>query len=172
MSNSTINLPSFIDTGVCFCALEASRGSLDNGNQLWRCLGNATADIVSGSSGKWFRTQQSESSLAGLGNEPQDWAGYPPDLSTTYVLIQGGLGNLDYVPLSQSNAGTLSSADAKCTGRIDTRSSGVYYSQGPAAAMAASAGQTGSSSVNGSRRDNVMLFSLLLSMLIATCFAA
>ena len=159
MSNSTTTLPSYIDTAGCLCALEASRGSLDNGNQLWRCLGNVTADITIGSSGKWFPTQQSESSLAGLGNEPQDWAGYPPDLSTVYVLVQGGLGNLDYVPLAQASPGTLSPQDAKCTGKNNTRASGIYYTQGAAAAASPSATTSGGMT---SRKVNVALRTFLL----------
>lgn len=169
MSNSTTSLPSFIDTGACLCALEASRGSLDNGNQLWRCISNVTTDITFGSSGKWFHTEQSESSLAGLGNEPQDWAGYPPDLSTTYVLIQGGLGNLVYVPLAQANAGTLAPADTKCTGKNDTRASGIYYTQGAAAATNPSS-QTGASGASERIRGNVICLGLLL--LLTVIFSA
>lgn len=165
MSNFTTALPSFIDTASCLCALEASRGSLDNGNQLWRCLGNATADITLGSSGKWFRTEQNESSLAGLGDEPQDWAGYPPGLSTTYVLIQGGLGNLDYVPLAQASSGTLAPTDMKCTGKNNTRASGVYYSQGAAAAISQSS-QTGESSVGERRQRDATFLGLLLLLTI------
>ena len=154
-------LPSYIDTAGCLCALEASRGSLDNGNQLWRCLGNVTNDITFGSSGKWFPTQQSESSLAGLGEEPQDWAGYPPDLSTTYVLVQGGLGNLDYVPLAQANPGTLSPQDAKCTGKNNTRASGVYYTQGAAAAADPSGTPSGTMPRRGINLALLCIFLLL-----------
>ena len=165
MSNSTTTLPSYIDTAGCLCALEASRGSLDNGNQLWRCLGNVTADITIGSSGKWFPTQQSESSLAGLGDEPQDWAGYPPNLSTPYVLIQGGLGNLNYVPLAQANPGTLSPQDAKCTGKNNTRASGVFYTQGAAAAASSYAPSSGSST---SKKKNLGLLGCFLLLAVAS----
>lgn len=167
MSSDT-TVPSYVDNAACLCALQPSRAALDNSNELWRCIGNVTADATSGSTGKWYRTQAQGSTLAGLGNQPQNWAGYPPDLRATYVLIQDGEGNLAYQTLGSGNQHQLTPVDARCSGKNDTHASTTYYTSGAAAVASRSTTQaTATASTGLGLKKQVFVLVLFLSPLVS-----
>lgn len=119
--------PDFIDQEGCRCALQTSirydPSSQKDGTEAWRCLGNINEDIYTGNSGKWF-LPSSTSSSADL-SEPETWAGNPPDLSQTYVVMDSTPTAYDYY--NSSDPSQLSSIDLDCTGQNNTSRSQQYY---------------------------------------------
>lgn len=134
MSHSTpssTNVPSFIDTAACLCGLLNQKSSLPvNGEQIemWRCIGDASANINSGGNGKWYNTSLPSQELSGI-NKPQNWGDNPPDLSQAYVLEDHN-GMALYAKLGSGGSPDLIGKDVGCTGKNDTMASTMYYAKG------------------------------------------
>lgn len=136
---SPTNLPSYIDTDACLCALVTSRSTLPNNGEvteLWRCIGNSSANIGLGSHGKWYNTVLPSEDLSGI-NKPEDWAENPPDLSQTYVLEKEKNSTV-YNILGPGGSSSLIGADVNCTGMNDTVFSELYYARGEEFAISTS----------------------------------
>lgn len=148
--SSPTNLPEFIDTNACLCGLLESASELpDNGGitELWRCIGDASADVTHGENGKWYNTTLPSEELSGI-NEPQNWGQNPPDTSQTFVLVTKN-GQAAYQVLGSGGSSALIGADADCNGKNDTTLSGMYYAKGkdsPASASTATTSSTSSAS--------------------------
>jgi hypothetical protein len=66
--------PSFLDTTACLCALRplpgsdklalaTGKGTFDNGEAAWQCIGNQTQGVYNITSGKWYKTKSSKGSI-------------------------------------------------------------------------------------------------------------
>ena len=123
------NGPIFVDTASCQCALQAKQDTEPNSqgrNQAWRCIGNATENVYSGHSGKWF-FPVNEGSKTDV-NQTFSWANNPPDTAQPYVL-QNNQDNTKalYIPFNATDPSLLSVFDQACTGQNDTQLSGPFY---------------------------------------------
>ena len=145
--SSPTNLPEFIDTNACLCGLLKSASELpDNGGitELWRCIGDASADVTHGDNGKWYNTTLPSEELSGI-NEPQNWGQNPPDTSQTFVLVTNN-GQAAYQVLGSGGSPALIGADTDCNGKNDTTLSGMYYAKGKDSSHSASTAPTSSTS--------------------------
>ena len=145
--SSPTNLPEFIDTNACLCGLLESASELpDNGGitELWRCIGNASADVTHGDNGKWYNTTLPSEELSGI-NESQNWGQNPPDTSQAYVLVSVN-GQAAYQVLGSGGSSELIGGDTNCNGKNDTTLSGMYYAKGKDSSPSASAAITSSTS--------------------------
>ena len=139
------NLPEFIDTKACLCGLLESASELpDNGGntELWRCIGNASADVTHGDNGKWYNTTLPSEELSGI-NESQNWGENPPDTSQAFVLVTVN-GQAAYQVLGSGGSPELIGADTDCNGKNDTNLSGMYYAKGKDSSPSASTAITSS----------------------------
>lgn len=127
---SPTNIPEFIDTSACLCGLLPSREPDPNGGLIekWRCIGNASANVVTGDNGRWYNTSLPSQELSGI-NEPQNWGQNPPDPSQSFILITVG-GNPKYEDAPANGSPQLIGNDVNCNGRNDTELSGSYYRGG------------------------------------------
>lgn len=169
MSNSTspANLPSFIDTASCLCGLLESQSSLPNNGgivQMWRCIGDASEDIISGGHGKWFNTTLPSQERSGI-NRPPNWGDNPPNSSVAYVL-EGQDGNVAYVELGSGGSPSLIGTDADCTSRNDTEKSALYYSGSRGAN-----GTTSSSASSSSQASSMSSASSMASSMASSASA-
>lgn len=145
--SSPTNLPEFIDTNACLCGLLESASELpDNGGitELWRCIGNASADVTHGDNGKWYNTTLPSEELSGI-NESQNWGQNPPDTSQAFVLVTVN-GQAAYQVLDSGGSPELIGADTDCNGKNDTILSGMYYAKGKDSSPSASTAITSSAS--------------------------
>ena len=145
--SSPTNLPEFIDTSACLCGLLESASELpDNGGntELWRCIGNASADVTHGDNGKWYNTTLPSEELSGI-NENQNWGQNPPDTSQAFVLVTVN-GQAAYQVLGSGGSAELIGADEDCNGKNDTTLSGMYYAKGKDSSASASTTITSSTS--------------------------
>ena len=148
--SSPTNIPEFIDTNACLCGLLQSASELpDNGGitELWRCIGDASADITHGNNGKWYNTTLPSEELSGI-NQPQNWGQNPPDTSQSFVLMTKN-GQDAYQVLGSGGSSALIGDDANCNGKNDTTLTGMYYSKGkdsPHSASSATTSPTSSTS--------------------------
>ncbi|KAM0340456.1 hypothetical protein ACHAPQ_001151 [Fusarium lateritium] len=66
--------PSFLDTTACLCALRplpgsdklalaTGKGTFDNGEAAWQCIGNQTQGVYNITSGKWYKTKSAKGSI-------------------------------------------------------------------------------------------------------------
>lgn len=148
---SPTNLPSYIDTAACLCGILDAASSLPNNGlqtEMWRCIGNASANVKSGSNGKWYNTTLPSEELSGI-NEAQNWAQNPPDLSQAYVL-QNENGNMVYEKLGSGGSPELIGADTDCTGTNDTELSAMYYDRGNGSSSTTTSSLTSSGSATSS----------------------
>ena len=137
--SSPTNLPEFIDTKACLCGLLESASELpDNGGitELWRCIGNASADVTHGDNGKWYNTTLPSEELSGI-NQDQNWGQNPPDTSQAFVLVTAN-GQSAYQVLGSGGSPELIGADTDCNGQNDTTLSGMYYAKGKDSSPSAS----------------------------------
>ena len=136
---SPTNLPYYIDTDACLCGLLTSRSTLTNNGEipeLWRCVGNSSANIELGGHAKWHNTFLPSEDLSGI-NEPVDCAESPPDLSQTYALEEDKISTV-YTVLGPEGSSSLIGADVNCTGINDTVSSELYFERGEGLAISTS----------------------------------
>ncbi len=146
---SPTNLPSYIDAAACLCGLLEQKSSLPvNGEQIemWRCIGNASANINSGGNGKWYNTSLPSQELSGI-HEPQNWAENPPDLSQAYVLEDHN-GKAAYAKLGSGGSPDLIGADVDCTGKNDTGLSAMYYAKGNGTSSSTTSSSSSSSATS------------------------
>jgi len=123
------NGPVFVDTAACRCSLQqastaASADTVASSDQqlAWRCVGKSTASMTSGTSGKWFLSQnQDPPPPQDLSNPPYNWAGDSPSTQDPQINSQGSP-----LPLAPSN-NYLSLQDSACTGKNDTIESTRFY---------------------------------------------
>ncbi len=137
--SSPTNLPEFIDANACLCGLLESASELpDNGGitELWRCIGNASADVTHGDNGKWYNTTLPSEELSGI-NQNQNWGQNPPDTSQAFVLVTAN-GQASYQVLGSGGSPELIGADTDCNGKNDTTLSVMYYAKGKDSSLAAS----------------------------------
>jgi hypothetical protein len=127
---TAVTTPFFVDSASCQCNFQENRATYGNGKSLWRCIGNASADVSAGSSGKWYYP------ILLAGNKNNDFSGdflpvnsadYPVDTSETYIVVDNGDGVYVYAQLTSQNQNELSAIDSVCTGMNDTEASTRYY---------------------------------------------
>jgi hypothetical protein len=127
---TAVTTPFFVDSASCQCNFQENRATYGNGKSLWRCIGNASADVSAGSSGKWYYP------ILLAGNKNNDFSGdflpvnsadYPVDTSETYIVVDNGDGVYVYAQLTSQNQNELSAIDSVCTGLNDTEASTRYY---------------------------------------------
>lgn len=121
--------PDYIDTGACRCALRPTPANVqgDDGNKVaWRCTGNQTGDPYTGSGGKWFYPQNKGTPRDQ--QQDENSALNPPDLTTTYLVVDGKDGQT-FRKQDSSDESQLSDLDASCNGLNNTMSTEYYYQE-------------------------------------------
>ena len=110
--------PLFADDGQCRCALQEALNT-----EAWRCIANATSNIYTGQTGKWFlaANQTNPKSL----QEPANSGNNPPDIGTSYI-IEGEGQDAKFVVVTPQNQG-MDLGDITCSGKNDTRASSALY---------------------------------------------
>ena len=123
--------PDFIDSAACRCSLRKVPESVQgaNGNEVaWRCIGDQTEAPYEGVSGKWFYPQNKGREEEQ--QQPEASARNPPDLSTAYVVVDGGARRGSaFQEQGSVDDPELSELDAPCDGRNNTLATTFYYQE-------------------------------------------
>lgn len=109
--------PSFLDTGACLCALQASPKKEETGLALWQCIGVQTKGVYTTTEGKWFSTKDGGGDFDGAIDDALN----PPDLGKTWRWDGEGWAAV------AEDSGAFSIYDRGCTGENHTTFSTSYY---------------------------------------------